>query len=349
MSLGGGFQNYITQQRDGKPRMAQIREMKEVAEFCRAREPWCHKGRIVPQTVIFNSCWDRYHTGDRLFINQEYEAVRGWTALLCDDQESFDIRAEHNFLVDRPERFSMAVVSDLHTGLPEETAKALLAYAEHGGGLVLSGPKAIIAITAAGAPISIEDSCAGNEPFYTVDDGLWVCCCGSAYRVSAEGAEVLAKACRNFSGEPDPQYDTAVIFPYGKGQIAAIGFDMGRQYYEGMNSSARRLIRRIRERIYRPDAEVEGSRFCEVTVLEKEGKRFVQLVNTCGGHSDPREMTIDEIPPIGPLKISLKVRGENARVILRPEGREMTGQVREGRFETVLDRLAIHEILEIME
>jgi hypothetical protein len=297
--------------------------------------------------VLFNSRWDQYHTKDRLFINQNYEAIRGWTQLLCEDQQSVDIRSEHHFLEDHAERFPMAVVADLRTGIPEETAKALLTYAEQGGGLILSGRKAIEALAAAGAPISVEDPGVGCEPFYSVDGGPWASCFGSACRIAAPCGEVLATACSNQSGEPEEQFDTAIIFRYGRGQIAAIGFDMGLQYYKGMSAEARRLIHMIRERIYLPEVLVTGSRFCDVTVLEKDGKRYIQLVNTCGGHGDPREMTIDEIPPIGPLKISVKVPDEKTKVILRPEGLEMPGEYRNDRFETILDRLEIHEILEI--
>ena len=58
-SLGGGFQDYIPQYRDGSPRMWQIRRLKPLEEMIRARQPYCFGARIVPQAAVLLSRHDR--------------------------------------------------------------------------------------------------------------------------------------------------------------------------------------------------------------------------------------------------------------------------------------------------
>ena len=67
ISLGGGFQNYITQYPDGAPKMEEIHHMKAVADFVRAREPYCFRGKARHQAAILLSTYDRHWESAGLF------------------------------------------------------------------------------------------------------------------------------------------------------------------------------------------------------------------------------------------------------------------------------------------
>ncbi|MEI6337549.1 MAG: hypothetical protein WCQ57_03075, partial [Verrucomicrobiota bacterium] len=49
LALGGGFQMYFQQRRDGSFPEHEIPTMTEVAKFCRARQKFCHKAESIPQ------------------------------------------------------------------------------------------------------------------------------------------------------------------------------------------------------------------------------------------------------------------------------------------------------------
>lgn len=347
MCLGGGFQNYITQLKDGNPRMNEIRQMKEVAKFCRERQPYCHKGRMVPQAVIFNSKHDHYLNTERIFLNTQVEALRGWTQILCETQQSVEIRSEHNFLDADPNRFPFAVVADLKKELDAESAEKLMKYAENGGNLVVSGRVALEAMIEAGAPFALEESGYESFTFVTEDQYSWVTTLRNVPKLVCDGGEVLLWGCVNDSGYRNEIYPVCAVKSVGKGKIFAVSYDMGMSYYEGSTNVIRSLLKKIEAMSYEPIVKVEGSMYCDVCVLEKDGKRFIQLVNTAGGHGDAKMLTIDEIPPIGPLKLSIACESKPEKVMLQPEGIELAGEYTNGRFETVIDRLYIHSIVTV--
>ena len=51
LALGGGFQAYFTQNRDGSVRLEEMPVMAEVAKFCRERQATCHHSEMVPQVA----------------------------------------------------------------------------------------------------------------------------------------------------------------------------------------------------------------------------------------------------------------------------------------------------------
>ncbi len=53
LALGGGFQAYFKQKRDGSIFPWQMKLMAETGAFCRAREAVCHKAEPVPQVALF--------------------------------------------------------------------------------------------------------------------------------------------------------------------------------------------------------------------------------------------------------------------------------------------------------
>ncbi len=365
MCLGGGFQNYITQQRDGTPRMNQISLMKDVAAFCRDRQPWCHKGKMLPQAVVYNNKHDHYLNTERIFLNTEYEALRGWTQLLCETQQSVQICSDHNFLDQNPNRFPFAVVSDIKTELDAPSAEKLLAYVKNGGSLVVSGEKALAALAAAGAPVEVVS--VSGQGFEGSDGSArvtYVCCDGSAMAtyVSGDGvlwatanravkklcladSETLLWGCENDDGTHSEVYPVAGVCTIGKGKLFAVSYDLGLAYYEGGTSVARDLLKKIEAMAYNAMVKVTGSMYCDVVALEKDGKLMIQLVNTAGGHGDYKMFTIDEITPIGPLTVSIALPEAPKAVTLQPAGKKLEGVYENGRFVTTVDRLEYHEIV----
>ena len=67
LALGGGFQAYYKQKRDGSIYDEQMPVMAEVAKFCRARQAICHHAEMVPQVALLFSTAAHYRRINGLF------------------------------------------------------------------------------------------------------------------------------------------------------------------------------------------------------------------------------------------------------------------------------------------
>lgn len=366
ISLGGAFQNYVAQFKDGSPNTDEINSLLPLAEFMRLREPYCFRGTPVHQSALLLSTYDRKHQASRLYSRTGYEKTLGMTALLCDIGQSLEIVCEHTLKKDI-DCYKMIAVPELFFGLAEETVSDLLEYAERGGNLVLTGSKTCRIFAQRGLPIEVEElpifvgngnaayenghesnkSSQHRSYFFNTagKDGAW----GTAFipcTLSARGAEVISEICDDIREERKP---LALRIPYGKGSVTAIGFDLGSQYIEGAQYMHRELMRKAVDGLYVPLVKIESALgVLEVVPLMKDGKLMIQLTNCGGRHQDNCCTTDDLIPPVLDARISVALDGAPEALILRPEGRTLGFEYKDGRAYFDLDRLDIHSIVEVI-
>jgi peptidoglycan/xylan/chitin deacetylase (PgdA/CDA1 family) len=115
ISVGGAYQNYITQKTDGSPDMEEISEMVSVSEFVNARKPYCFRGTPIHQAALLLSTYDRSFEATRLYSRTGFEKVMGLTALLCDVGQSLEIVCEHT-LEKEYKDYKIIVVPELYKG-----------------------------------------------------------------------------------------------------------------------------------------------------------------------------------------------------------------------------------------
>ncbi len=343
ISLGGGFQNYITQYRDGSPRMEQIRLMKPLADFMRAREKYCFRGRAKHQVAVLLSTFDRHKESSSLFSRNGMEKIMGLTVLLCDCAHSTEVVSEHT-LEGHYADYPVVAIPELYSGLEEKTVRELLAYAENGGSLLLTGQHTCEIFAAAGAPFTVGEK-SGKQRLFTLDG----CHFGSVHdarSVTAERAEAVAFVAD--SGRDEKQTLAAVI-SYGKGKIAVLGADLGSAYNARAQYLHRNVINALLDKLYVPAVRLlscEGR--LEITDLIKDGREYIQLVNVNGAHSDPTGATEDSILPCRGVTLSAETAERPSALILRPSGETLAFTYRDGRAETTVPRVDIHEIIEIV-
>ena len=56
---------------------------------------------------------------------------------------------------------------------------------------------------------------------------------------------------------------------------------------------------------FNPQISVSGSGYADLTVTEKNGNIFINLINMAGDHNVPTVRSYGEIPEIGPLDIAI--------------------------------------------
>ena len=95
----------------------------------------------------------------------------------------------------------------------------------------------------------------------------------------------------------------------------------------------------------KPLVMVTGSAAVDVVVNRVNGKLAVNLVNTAGPHADKQVPVFSEIPPIGPLTVTLRTGRKPTRVTWEPSGEPLPFQYHNGETKVVIVRLGIHGVI----
>jgi hypothetical protein len=142
LALGGGYQAYFKQDRDGAIRdPAEMDVMAEVAQFCRRRQAFCHRSVAVPQIALLYSTAGHYRSSPRLF---HWAGSTGVTTLrqaltaAVRNQYGVQILSEHH-LKGKMSEFPVIIVPGWEY-LDPAFRDELAGYAKAGGRLLLIGP-----------------------------------------------------------------------------------------------------------------------------------------------------------------------------------------------------------------
>ena len=93
--------------------------------------------------------------------------------------------------------------------------------------------------------------------------------------------------------------------------------------------------------------EVTGSHLVHVALNKLNGKTYINLINVAGEHTNPNAVGYDQVQPLSNLLVS--INGKASKVVLQPEGKELTSTYVNGKTVVVVPLLEIHSILEVNE
>jgi hypothetical protein len=153
LALGGGFQAYFTQNRDGSVRLPELNVMAEVAKFARQRQQWCHRSVQIPQIALLLSTSDFYHDAPMLFWEHKAHS-QGVLQCLLECQYSVDMMSEEILTRDMS-RFPLIVIPEWKH-LTQAFCNHLVDYVKGGGSLLVIG-EATSAQIAMLAGVSVQD------------------------------------------------------------------------------------------------------------------------------------------------------------------------------------------------
>jgi len=345
LALGGGFQAYFPQKRDGSVRLWEIDVMADVAHFCRAREPYCHRQGMVPQVgLIYPKAAVYAKSPPVLFQPGELLLpMRGILEMLLDSQQVVDIVSEHH-LKGRMGDYPLLVLPEwdiLEASFQDE----LLEYVRQGGNLLVIGP----------AAANLFEDQLGVQFVGEIEQKTWwlesrgrLAGLSHAFfhEVKMKSAVPFGKLYRDndLTGETETAASLAV---YGKGKIAGVYVNLGERYVHARNYTARQFLADLVAELFpHPLVEVYGSHQVDVSLGHKEGKLLINLVNTTGPHGDPDVYSFDEIPAVGPLSVQVRTEKKPVRVTNQPGNCDLPIDYRDGVFHVLLPRLEIYDILE---
>ncbi|MHC4395062.1 MAG: alpha-amylase family protein [Planctomycetota bacterium] len=142
LAMGGGYQAYFKQDRDGALRNpVEMDVMAEVARFCRARQAYCHRSVAVPEIALLYSTAGHYHESPRLFHwfgSGGVTVLREALTQILKNQYGVQVLSEHH-LRGKMSQWPVIIVPGW-TYLESSFRDELAAYVKSGGRLVLIGP-----------------------------------------------------------------------------------------------------------------------------------------------------------------------------------------------------------------
>jgi len=338
VALGGGFQAYFVQNRDGSVRLEQMPVMAEVAKFCRARQQLCHHAEAVPQVAMLLSTAAHYRHINGLY-SRDNNPLNGVLQALLQNQQSVEVLGEHH-LAGRLGQYRLIVVPEWEYLDPPFKAD-LVGYVKAGGNLLLIGPQSAALFPAElGATLQGEPKPIG--PVYFNYGGSMVATKGMVQGVRL-AAGVTPLGVLHLTKDPKSAAPPAASIPrLGRGQIAATYFTLGRSYLAEPTGAVRRLVGDlVRRMIPDPLVEVTGSSDVDVSVARNHGRLLVNLVNCAGPHQT--QSILERIPPLGPLTVTIRQAQRPAKVTLQPSGKTLAVEYRDGRATVIVPQLAIHE------
>lgn len=352
LALGGGFQAYFKQKRDGSIHPWEMKLMAAVAEFARERQQLCHRGDPVPQVALLYSGKAFYRANKQLFGggwgNKNLIALRGVLQALLDSQHVVEICMEHH-LTGRMDEYECIVVPEWEY-LEEDFADELRAYAKRGGSLLLIGPKTT-SLFENELGVEIHADTEGEAKRWLTHSG-WNAGFIGSYRTVTAGSDVVEYGRHHEHNDPDfePGEPAAIYRSYGKGTVGAVLFEFGKQYLHGTTSTFRSFLGDLVDTVA-PDqmVSVSGSRYVDVSLTRKDDRLLVHLVNTAGPHGDPDVYVYDEVIPLGPLTVNVRLEKAPSAVVLEPAGADLEHSYSDGVLEVTVPRLEYYDIVAITE
>jgi hypothetical protein len=342
LALGGGFQAYFQQARDGAIFSWQMQLMHEVAQFCRARQASCHRAISVPQVALLYASSAHYRQTSTLFGNDGLDQMSGVLQALLDGQQVVDILMEHQ-IKGHSSDYPLIVIPEW-SHLANDLREELLVYVHDGGNLLLIGPK-----TAALFEQELNITLVG-EPQGTdlwLEQANWL----AGLRTLAQEIQVHEGSTPFGRWYPDNDltlvpFTAASIASYGKGKIATTSFNLGEVYIQGKTSVPRDFLNALVHALF-PDplVKVSGSHLVDVTLNRIDDKLAVNLVNTGGPHADKHTYVFDEIPSIGPLEITIRSEQPPQKVMWEPAGTPLPFIWEDKKISVTLPSLELHDII----
>ena len=346
MAMGGGFQSYWTQNRDGSLKTWNYPQMADLAKFCRARQPFCQGSQTIPEIAVWYSVhsWKKSFDGIYAGGTSSLEAV---LTLLLDGQHTVDMLMDHQIAA-RLSKYKLLIIPEW-TDIEESLKQTVMTYVRNGGSVLVIGGNAVgefrsdLGATFVGAPKTVpfyigysDDLCGIKSPWQPVIANAETKTIGSCYSVCDS---------RYPMGNP-----VGTIARVGKGLLAGFYVDIGKAYYSNQSPTYRKLIDDVINQIV-PQAivRVTGSENIHMVLRRKGPATMVHLINTGGSHFNNRVFTYDEVTPLGPIRVQVRQEHNPSIVRMQPGATDLDHKYAEGVLTIIVPKLDIHAIIEISD
>ncbi|MGM0489232.1 MAG: alpha-L-fucosidase [Planctomycetota bacterium] len=306
LALGAGYQAYFKQDRDGAIRNPEEMDvMAKVAQFCRDRQPYCHRSVAVPQIALLYSTAGHYRESPRLF---HWAGSHGVTVLrkaltqILQHQYGVQIVSEHH-LRGKMDRWPVIIVPG---------------WKYISGGWIFRGGKLP---DASRPPVGRTRGGESHpRPVYLEPDFR-----DELARYAKSGGRLLLIG-------PGP----AELFEEELNNIGSI------VTVDEIDDTFSSVIENV---FPTPVVEVGGSRHVDVSPRRLNGQLSIHLVNTSGPHANAPDGGIHEIDPVGPLTVSIRLKQAPESITMQPNGQPLDMTWNDGQATVTVEKVDLYSIL----
>ena len=338
LAQGGGFQIFYQPTRAGRLVATHVNVMAALAEFCRARQQFCHQSETVPEIGLLFSKHSLYATSNKLFggWGSHVNAARGVLDALIECHLPVDVIPDWKFEEMAP-RYRLLAVPDW-TDIGEDAAKQVAAYARGGGRVLIIGAEnaarlgELLGVRLKGQARDQQAYVAGGELMANVR-GVW-------QEVELAGAKEIAR--RHATWDPARP---GVIAATLHGNACGIYGPIGKVFAATHAPATRVFLGNIVKQLYEPGLRIGGPPTLEAVLRRKGGRTVLFLNNSTAMQVAGDYAAMDFVPSVGPVNVSLKLETKPARVTLQPQGRPAAGTYRDGWWSGTLERVEIQQLL----
>jgi hypothetical protein len=319
LAQGGGFQIYMVPSRAGYFDEKMVKTMADVGRFCRARQTFAHHSETVPQIGVVFSKETLYRTTNRLFggWGKAADPARGMVDALVGCQWSVDVVPD--WKLERVAAGYPFLVLPDWAAPGQAVAAALLDYARKGGTLLVAGAdNAALFAPAMGVRLSGKPA---KQPAYLSAGEVLGNATGVWQDIDPGPASVLQQRTPTYDTRKDAR-PAAVSARAGAGEIVMVPGPLGSLYAATHAEAIRRFTRALVEPRFKPLVRVDAPPPVEVVLRRKNGDLMVHLLNTTGMQVAGDFATVDYVPPVGPVRLTLGAEKPRA-MTMEPEGLEL--------------------------
>jgi len=344
MAMGGGFQAYFTQNRDGSIKPWYFKMMGKLGKFCHERQSFCKGTETIPQIGLWYSTYSKRKQSNQVY-GWNVPNVEGNLSILMDGQNCVEILMDHQ-LKKKLNQYPLIIIPEW-TGLELGLKQQVLEYVKNGGKLFVIGANAVkefepqLGVTFSGKPESAVYTMGFDNQMVTIKTKI-------QYVKAEAGTQVIGELYHGDDFRFPTGNPAATIASYGKGKIAACYLDLSGAYYtyqaKGFSKLANKMIGQL---LYEPIVKVTGSDYVHTAVSQKEGKWFIHLINTAGNHFNQKVYEYDQIPATGELSLELNTPKPIKKVVLQPEGKQLKLNYSNGKVFVSVPSLAVHSIIQL--
>ena len=333
-----------------------MKRIGELARFVKRRRALCQDTKTVPQVAVLHS---EHHVraapnGKNLMWNIDVAPVQGAVFSLLECHYGVDILDEWALrprLADFP-----VVVAPEQDHMSEEMVDALKEYVRSGGKLLLTGARAFDRF--GGRFLGVSEGKLAEKAIYhaPASDGS-VPIFSDPWRLTRAtrakglgmiGATVLREGQRL-------AHPAAVLNRIGQGAVAYIPCNVFRDFTRSRYPLARVFIHDVMRALAgRMDIEVKAPACVDVVLRRRGPKTMVHFINRASGIPNlPNSGVIDEIPPVSPLTVLMRLPRRPRSVRLAFEkaklGWTYRGGKNGGRLEVDVSQVHIHAAVVVEE
>ncbi len=344
ISMGGGYQSYWFQHRNGGIDLKNVSLMNELSDFCRSREPYCFGSEIIPQVGVYISRETWAANTNTVYNGGGNDNIQGIVSLLLDAGIPVSIILPHQ--VEQLNSYPMVVIPEasvLSPGIKSE----FINYAGSGGKLLIIGSDAVtnfkneLGVSFVESFVYKKFSLKKGSKFYELDLPY--------YHVKAKsGTNVVVSS--YVAGNNSKVYSPFITErKLGSGSISGLYSNIGLTYHLNDEKIIKEVMKSYLEEIFQNrTVDIKSESKIHTVLARKDGDIMINLVNMGDFKPFKEASHYTGIIPVKNLKVRYKTNVSPAKVIQQPEGIEIPF-IYDGTYvEMNVPKLDIYSILQVV-